>query len=330
MEPLIVFGVFLLLVIITIAKGIVIVPQGYRFTLERFGQYSTTLTPGLTIIIPYFFKIGKKINMMEQVLDVPSQEVITKDNATVSCDAVVFFQIVDPYKAAYEVTQLNVATQNLVLTNIRTVMGSMDLDELLSNREVINAKLLTVVDDATAPWGVKVTRIEIKDISPPRDLQESMSRQMKAEREKRAEILEAQGVKESQILRAQGQKESEVLRAEGERQAKILQAEADKQARILEAEAAKEAAYLDAEARERAAQAEASATKFVSDALMGGNVQAINYFIAQEYMKALGKFAESDNQKVLMMPLEASSVIGSIAGVADIAKEAFGSSKKDS
>lgn len=323
MEPIFIFGIFLLFVLITIAKGVVIVQQGYQYTLERFGRYSGTLTPGLTIIIPYFYRIGHKINMMEQVLDVPSQEVITKDNASVSCDAVVFFQIVDAYKSAYEVTRLNIAIQNLVLTNIRTVLGSMDLDQMLSNREIINAKLLTVVDEATAPWGVKVTRIEIKDISPPRDLLESMSRQMKAERDKRAEILEAQGVKESQILRAQGQKESQVLKAEGERQSKILQAEAEKQARILEAEAAKEAAYLDAEAREREALAEANATRSVSEAINDGQVQAINYFVAQEYMKTLGKLANSPNQKVLMMPIEASNMIGSIAGVAEIAKEAF-------
>ncbi|MCG8360825.1 MAG: SPFH/Band 7/PHB domain protein [Kiloniellales bacterium] len=291
-----------ILAIVLVAMGIKSVPQGYQYTIERFGKYTRTLTPGLHIIVPIIDRIGAKMNMMETVLDVPSQEVITRDNALVKVDGVVFFQILDAAQAAYEVRDLERATLNLTMTNIRTVMGSLDLDELLSQRDQINSRLLTVVDDATAPWGVKVTRIEIKDISPPSDLVEAMARQMKAEREKRATILDA----------------------EGDRQAAILRAEGEKQSAILEAEGRREAAFRDAEAREREAEAEAKATQMVSEAIAAGDIQAVNYFVAQKYVDTLGQFAGSPNQKILFMPLEASSVIGAIGGVAEIARQAFG------
>ena len=300
-----IFEMFVLAVVvlglILVIKSVVIVPQGDEYTVERFGRYTRTLTPGLGVIMPVIDRIGHKINMMEQVKDVPSQEIITKDNAMVQVDGVVFYQVLNAPKAAYEVRRLDTAILNLVMTNIRTVMGSMDLDELLSHRDKINAQLLLVVDDATTPWGVKVTRIEIKDINPPRDLVESMARQMKAERDKRAAILEAGGFKESEILRAEGKK----------------------QAAILEAEGKKEAAFREAEAREREAEAEARATHFMSQAINKGNPQAINYFVAQSYVEALRDIATSPNQKTLFMPLEASNVIGAIGGISEIAKEAF-------
>ena len=292
----------LLLAVIIVILGVKSVSQGYEYTVERFGRYTRTLTPGLNLIIPIVDRIGAKLNMMEQVLDVPTQEVITRDNAMVSVDGVVFYQVLDAAMAAYEVRQLEWAVLNLTMTNIRTVMGSMDLDELLSQRDQINARLLTVVDEATSPWGIKVTRIEIKDISPPRDLIDSMARQMKAERDKRAAILVA----------------------EGERQAAILKAEGDKQAAILQAEGRREAAYRDAEAREREAEAEAKATAMVSEAIAKGNVQAINYFVAQKYTEALQGIASAKNQKVIFLPLEATSLIGTVGGIAEIAREAFG------
>jgi regulator of protease activity HflC (stomatin/prohibitin superfamily) len=290
------------LIILVLFAGIKTVKQGFNYTVERFGRYTRTLSPGLNIIVPFLDRVGNKINMMEQVMDVPTQEVITRDNATVAVDGVTFFQILDAAKAAYEVNDLVNAVLNLTMTNIRTVMGSMDLDELLSKRDEINERILRVVDEAVSPWGLKITRIEIKDINPPADLVASMGRQMKAEREKRAQVLEAEGFKQSEILKAEG----------------------EKQAVILEAEAAKEAAFREAEARERAAEAEARATQVVSDAIAAGDVQAINYFVAQKYVEALGKIASAPNQKVIMMPLEATAILGSLGGIGEISKDLFG------
>jgi len=292
----------LVLAFVIILMGVKSVPQGMEYTVERFGRYTRTLVPGLNIITPMVDRIGAKMNMMETVLDVPSQEVITKDNAVVQVDGVVFHQVLDAAKAAYEVNDLVRAVLNLTMTNIRTVMGSMDLDELLSQRDKINLRLLTVVDDATAPWGVKVTRIEIKDITPPKDLVDSMARQMKSERDKRATILVA----------------------EGDRQAEILRSEGEKQAAILAAEGRRESAFKDAEAREREAEAEAKATQMVSDSIASGNVQAINYFVAQRYIEALGRFADSPNQKMFFMPVEAAGVIGAIGGIAELVRETAG------
>ena len=290
--------VILALAVVTVVMGVKTVPQGYEWTIERFGRYRKTLRPGLNLIVPYIDRIGHKLNMMETVFDVQSQEVITKDNAMVRADGVVFFQILDAAKAAYEVNDLDRAILNLTMTNIRTVMGSMDLDELLSQRDKINAQLLHVVDAASTPWGIKVTRIELKDIQPPQDLIDSMARQMKAEREKRALILESEGQRQSEILRAEGEKKAVMLDAEGR----------------------KEAAFRDAEARERSAEAEAKATTVVSDAIAKGDVNAINYFIAQKYVEALKEIGTAPNQKLVLMPLEASSVIGSLAGIAEVAK----------
>ncbi|MGB0219778.1 MAG: SPFH domain-containing protein [Sinimarinibacterium flocculans] len=303
-----VIGIFLL---VTAWKGVVTVPQGMEYTIERFGKYRATFSPGFHWLVPYVDRIGRKMSMMEQVLDVPSQEVITKDNAMVGVDGVVFFQVLDAPKAAYEVHNLEYAIMQLAQTNLRTVMGSMDLDELLSQRDHINTRLLGVIDDATTPWGIKVTRVEVKDIRPPTDLVTAMARQMKAEREKRANVLEAEGFRAAAILKA-----------EGERQAQILGAEAQKQEQILEAEGRKEAAFRDAEAREREAEAEAKATMMVSQAIAKGDVQAINYFVATKYVEALARIATSPNEKLVLMPLEASSVIGAIGGIAELAKKA--------
>ena len=298
-----ILAIFLVvLLLVTIRKMVNMVDQGYEYTVERFGKYTRTLRPGLGIIVPFIDAIGAKMNMMESVMDVPSQEVITKDNAMIRVDGVIFFQVLNAAQAAYEVTDLTRAILNLTMTNIRTVMGSMDLDELLSKRDTINAKLLSVVDEATEPWGVKVTRIEIKDITPPQDLVEAMARQMKAERDKRANILEAEGFKQAEILKADGEKRAAILEAEGRR----------------------ESAFRDAEARERLAEAEAKATIDVSNAIAAGDIQAINYFVANKYIEALKDIAAAPNQKVILMPLEASNVIGALAGITEIAREAFG------
>ena len=293
--------ILLLAGIIILFKTVRMVPQGYEWTVERFGKYTHTMGPGLHFLVPVVYGVGRKINMMEQVMDVPSQDVITKDNAVVKVDGVVYFQVLDAAKAAYEVAQLEVAILNLVMTNIRTAIGSMDLDESLSKRDEINTKVLHAVDEATHPWGIKVNRIELKDIQPPRDLVDSMARQMKAEREKRANILEAEGFRQAAILKAEGEKQSTILEAEGQ----------------------KESAFRQAEARERLAEAEAKATMLVSDAIGSGDVQAINYFIAQKYIEAFKALAEAPNQKFVMMPMESAGIIGSIGGIAELAKEAM-------
>lgn len=292
---------FVAVAVVIVAMAATQVPQGFNYTIERFGRYRKTLEPGLEFIMPFFDRVGHKVNMMERVLEVPSQEVITKDNAMLKVDGIVFFQVLDAAKAAYEVANLEWAALNLTMTNIRTVLGSMDLDESLSKRDEINARLLRVVDEATHPWGVKVTRIEIKDISPPRDIVDAMARQMKAEREKRATILEAEGLRQSAILKAEG----------------------EKQATVLEAEGRKEAAFRDAEARERSAEAEAKATQMVSDAIAKGDVNAINYFVATKYVEALHSIGIAPNQKVIFMPMETAGVLGSLGGIGELAKEAF-------
>jgi regulator of protease activity HflC (stomatin/prohibitin superfamily) len=299
--------VIVLFVLVTVLMGVRQVPQGYNYTVERFGRYNKTLTPGLGLVIPYIDRVGRKLNVMEQVLDVPSQEIITKDNATVTVDGVAFYQVLDVRQASYEVSNLQQALLNLVMTNIRTVMGSMDLDQLLSHRDEINVRLLTVIDAAALPWGIKVTRIEIKDIEPPKDLVEAMGRQMKAEREKRAVILEAEGMRQSDITRAEGRKAAVVLEAEGR----------------------KEAAFRDAEARERSAQAEAAATRMVSEATAHGDVAALNYLIADKYVRAIQALAQAPNQKVFIVPLELASLAGTLGGISQIAAGAFSESRAE-
>jgi regulator of protease activity HflC (stomatin/prohibitin superfamily) len=290
------------LALLFVMMSVKIVRQGYRFTIEHFGRFTRVAEPGFNFVPPFFYRVGRRVNMMEQVLDIPGQEIITKDNAMIAVDGVVFFQVLDAAKAAYEVSDLYMALMALSTTNLRTVMGSMDLDETLSRRDEINARLLSVVDQATEPWGVKITRVEVRDIRPPSNIVEAMARQMKAEREKRAVILEAEGQRQSEILRAEGQKQSQILEAEGNR----------------------ERVFREAEARERAAQAEAAATKVVSDAIEHGSGQAINYFVAQKYVEALGKFATSPNAKTILFPLEATQLMGTLGGIGELAKEVFG------
>lgn len=288
--------------VVVVFMGVTTVQQGFEYTIERFGRYTRTLSPGLNLIVPFIDRVGDRINMMEQVLDIPTQEVITRDNAMIEVDGVLFYQVLDAAKSAYEVRDLNRAIQNLAQTNLRTVLGSMDLDEALSQRDSINTRLLTVIDQATTPWGIKATRVEIKDITPPTDLVEAMGRQMKAERVKRAVILEAEGVRQSEILKAEGEKKGAILQAEGRR----------------------EAAFKDAEARERLAEAEAKATRDVSEAIATGDVQSINYFVAQKYVEAMKEIGTSSNSKIVLMPMESSALIGSLSGIGAIAKEVFG------
>ncbi|WP_108809776.1 SPFH domain-containing protein [Sphingorhabdus sp. Alg231-15] len=292
----------LIVVIVYLFASIKIVRQGYEYTIEYFGRFTTIAKPGFNFFPAFLYRVGRKVNMMEQVLDIPGQEIITKDNAMISTDGVVFFQVLDAAKAAYEVNDLYNAILNLVTTNLRTVMGSMDLDETLSKRDEINARLLTVIDDATTPWGIKITRVEIKDIRPPQDIVNAMATQMKAEREKRANILDAEGARASEILRSEGEKQAQILQAEGRR----------------------ESAFRDAEAREREAEAEAKATQMVSEAIASGNAQAINYFVAQDYVKAVEKFAVSPNAKTILFPVEATQLIGTLGGIGELAKEALG------
>jgi regulator of protease activity HflC (stomatin/prohibitin superfamily) len=290
-------------VLVYLAASLKIVRQGFNYTIEYFGRFHQVAQPGLNFYPAFIYRVGRKVNMMEQVLDIPGQEIITKDNAMVAVDGVVFFQVLD---AANEVSDLFLALMNLTTTNLRTVMGSMDLDELLSKRDEINGRLLVVVDEATSPWGIKITRVEIKDIRPPVDISNAMAQQMKAERLKRAQILEAEGLRASEILRAEGEKAGQILQAEGRR----------------------EAAYRDAEAREREAEAEAKATAVVSDAIANGNPAAINYFVAQDYVKAIGQFATSPNAKTILFPVEATQLIGTLGGIGELAKEAFPNNKK--
>jgi regulator of protease activity HflC (stomatin/prohibitin superfamily) len=308
---------------IFILLSIQFVPQGQHYTIERLGKYVKTLQPGINFIVPMLDKITNKVDMRERVMDVPSQEVITRDNAMITVDGVVFYRVIDAANATYQISHLDKAIEHITTTNLRTVMGSMDLDDLLSKREEINASLFQVVDEATDPWGVKIIRIEIKDISPPKDLVDAMAGQMKAERNKRAYILEAEGKKRAQVLEAEAKKEAAILEAEGIKQAEILNAQARQETILLDAESHKKAADFEAHARERMAEAEAKATTMLSQAIMNGDIQAVNYFMGLKYIESLQHIASADNQKVIMMPFEASQLIGSLAGIGEVAKEVF-------
>ena len=294
----IVILVIVFVALLVVAASVKTVPQGYEYTVQRFGRYTRTLKPGITVLTPFVETIGRKMSMMEVVLPVPQQEVITKDNVSVQVDAIVFIQVMDAAAAAYRVQNLDSAITQLTMTNLRTVVGSMELDEVLSNRDHINTRLLGVIDEATSPWGVKVARIEIKDLQPPPDITNAMTRQMKAERERRAVITEADGEKQAQIARSEGAKQAAILEAEGRRQA----------------------AFLDAEARERQAEAEAAATKSVSQAIEQGSIQAINYFIAQRYVDAFAKLASSPQQRTVIVPADFSALAGTLGGVAELAR----------
>ncbi len=305
-STLIALVALVVLVVLFLMMGVLVVTQGYVYTIERLGKYTLAAQPGLHLIIPFIDRVGHKVNVMEQVLEIPGQEIITRDNAMVGVDAIVFFQVLDAGKASYEVSSLYNAIMQLTTTNLRTVMGSMDLDETLSKRDEINAKLLMVIDYATEPWGIKITRIEIKDIRPPAEISNAMARQMIAEREKRAAILEAEGLRAAEILRAEGAKQAQILSAEGR----------------------KEAAFRDAEARERSAMAEAQATKVVSEAIATSGTQALNYFVAQKYTEAVTAFANSPNAKTILFPVEATQLIGSLGGIGELVRDAFKSDPK--
>ena len=298
MPGLIILLAVVIIVLAVVSRGVRTVPQGYQWTVERFGRYSQTLTPGLHLLNPFIDKVGYKMNVQEQVLEIPAQYVITRDNASVTVDGILFYQVIDAAKAAYEVQNLRGAITNVTMTNLRTAIGALDLDETLSKRDEINERLLRVLDQATEPWGTKITRVELKDVRPPEDVQLSMAKQLTADRERRAAVLRAEGIKAAAILEAEGTKQAQILAAEG---------------RLA-------AAQRDAEARERLAEAEAKATAAVSKAVSEGNVQALNYFIAQKYVEAVNQIGQSPNARLVLMPLETSGLVGTIAGITELAR----------